>query len=182
MELLGRLVRRSPEGYQGLNDDVVKILFERMLGWIGTLNGQVLPAASPATSTPGISTSSAAATTPPSQFAALKSVDGITPAIARVFMQYLIEVNVKGGNIKLKDAVAPSTTQSTPQDDLSLVPCSNMLVSIDPHTDESSNLPFMKRLSLDCGGLDALWHVALSARNHAVGNAAIHLLITLHVK
>jgi hypothetical protein len=179
MALLGRLVRRSPEGYQGLSDDVVKILFERMLGWIGTLNGVVAPAASPAVAA---STSSAASTTPPSQFAALKTVDGITPTIARVFMQYLLEVNVKAGNIKLKDAVAPNTAQSSLRDDLSLIPCSNTLVSIDPHTDESSNLPFMKRLSVDCVGLDALWLVALSARNHSVGNAAINLLITLHVK
>ena len=93
---------------------------------------------------------------------------------------------MKVGNVKIKEPLAPtpagphSEPPAKEDGSITALPVAGSIVSIMPHPD--THRFTMKRLALECVGLDCLWMVALSARSHAVGAATINLLITLHVK
>ncbi len=99
----------------------MKALFERMCTW--------LTAASPKTSpVPAARQSSAP-----------RPADTLSPACARVFLQFFLSVNDVAGNVKLKDDVpAGSPLSAMTEEPLGSIPLAGVLVSLRTTSEEGN--------------------------------------------
>ena len=140
MAWFGRIVSLTgnrSEGFVGFNDDVIRVVFQRMRTWLVSLAETASPTPSPAASAPSATASTAGSATGTATAGASSAVvaaspghpplasqpsfsrrfdtvpspvtlSSLSPTVVRVFLQYLLETNVNAGGLKVKRVTAPT--------------------------------------------------------------------------